>query len=218
MKINEETVRLYAVTDRAWVGRQSLSEQVEAAIRGGATCVQLREKELDDQAFLAEALEMKAICRKYGVPLIVNDRVEIAMRAGADGVHVGQEDMTARQVRAIIGEKMILGVTAKTVEQARQAEADGADYLGSGAVFGSATKLDAKPMTRERLSEICASVQIPVAAIGGICRQNAPELSGTGISGLAVVSGIFAAEDIEGECRALRKIADEIAGKKGKTV
>ena len=205
MKFAEAMLRLYAVTDRSWVGRQSFLEQVEAALRGGATCIQLREKELDREAFLAEAKEIKVLCARYHVPFIINDNVELALEVDADGVHVGQEDMDARDVRSLIGNDKILGVTAKTVEQALCAQQAGADYLGSGAVFGSATKTNAKPMSRELLQTICQSVIIPVVAIGGIHKGNITTLAGTGIQGAAVVSGIFAAADIEAECRILRE-------------
>ena len=205
MKFAEAMLRLYAVTDRSWVGRQSFLEQVEAALRGGATCIQLREKELDREAFLAEAKEIKVLCARYHVPFIINDNVELALEVDADGVHVGQEDMDARDVRSLIGNDKILGVTAKTVEQALCAQQAGADYLGSGAVFGSATKTNAKPMSRELLQTICQSVIIPVVAIGGIHKGNINTLAGTGIQGAAVVSGIFAAADIEAECRILRE-------------
>ena len=208
MRFSEKMLRLYAVTDRAWTGERSLFEQVESALKGGATLVQLREKDLDDAAFLEEAIQLTGLCHRYSVPLIVNDRVDIALKSGADGVHVGQEDMAAGDVRGLIGRDMILGVTAKTVEQAEAAQAAGADYLGSGAVFGSATKANALPMTRERLREICLSVDIPVVAIGGINRDNLPRLDGCGIHGVAVVSGIFSAADIEGECRLLRQMID----------
>lgn len=210
MKFAESMLRLYAVTDRSWVGTQALYEQVEQALRGGATCVQLREKELNDTDFLAEAKELKILCARYGVPLIINDNVELALKVDADGVHVGQEDMDARDVRNLIGADKILGVTAKTVEQAQKAQLAGADYLGSGAVFGSTTKPNAKPMSRELLQTICASVSIPVVAIGGIHRGNIASLAGTGIRGAAVVSGIFAAADIEEECFRLRAEIDRI--------
>ena len=204
MRCMDERLRLYAVTDRAWTGRQTLSEQVEAALRGGVTLVQLREKAMERDAFREEALEIKALCHRYGVPLILNDDVALALEIGADGVHVGQSDMRADDVRARVGKGMIVGVTAKTVEQARKARQAGADYLGSGAVFGSTTKLNAKPMSRELLQAICESAGIPVVAIGGIHRGNIARLAGTGIRGAAVVSGIFAAADIEAECRLLR--------------
>ena len=211
MKLTNEMLRLYAVTDRAWLRGRTLFEQVEDALRGGATMVQLREKALDEDAFLREAIALAKLCHRYGVPLLINDNVEIARRSGADGVHVGQEDMAAAEVRGILGSDMIVGVTAKTVEQALRAQDAGADYLGSGAVFGSSTKLNAKPMTRETLSAITHAVSIPVVAIGGIHSGNILELAGTGIEGVAVVSGIFAAENIEEECRLLRRLAERTA-------
>ena len=211
MKLTNEMLRLYAVTDRAWLRGRTLLEQVEDTLRGGATMVQLREKALDEDAFLREAIALAKLCHRYGVPLLINDNVEIARRSGADGVHVGQEDMAAEEVRGILGSDMIVGVTAKTVEQALRAQDAGADYLGSGAVFGSSTKLNAKPMTRETLSAITHAVSIPVVAIGGIHSGNILELAGTGIAGVAVVSGIFAAENIEEECRLLRRLAERTA-------
>ena len=211
MKLNNDMLRLYAVTDRTWLRGRTLLEQVEDALRGGATMVQLREKELDEDTFLREAMALARLCHCYGVPLLINDNVEIARRSGADGVHVGQEDMAAEEVRGILGSDMIVGVTAKTVEQALRAQDAGADYLGSGAVFGSSTKLNAKPMTRETLSAITSAVSIPVVAIGGIHSGNILELAGTGIAGVAVVSGIFAAENIEEKCRLLRRPAERTA-------
>ena len=210
MKFVESMLRLYAVTDRSWLGEQTLYEQVESALKGGATCVQLREKDADYDTFLTEAIALRELCSRYGVPLIINDNVELALKVGADGVHVGQEDMDARDVRALIGKERILGVTAKTVEQAIRAQQAGADYLGSGAVFGSTTKLNTRLMSRETLQAICNAVSIPVTAIGGISRENILHLQGTGIRGAAVVSGIFAAADIEKECRELRKLIGEI--------
>lgn len=210
MKLTKDMMRLYAVTDRSWLRGQTLFEQVEQTLIGGATLVQLREKELDEETFLREAVELAKLCHRYGVPLLINDNVEIARRSGADGVHVGQDDMEAASVRSILGSDMIVGVTAKTVEQALRAQEAGADYLGSGAVFGSATKLNAKPMTKELLGSICHAVSIPVVAIGGINRNNILDLAGTDISGVAVVSGIFAADDIEAECRHLRSIVTQI--------
>ena len=210
MKFAESMLRLYAVTDRSWVGDGTLYDQVEQALKGGETLVQLREKGLDFDAFLTEAVRMKALCARYGVPLIINDDVEIALQSGADGVHVGQEDMRARDVRALVGDRLIVGVTAKTVEQAMDAQRAGADYLGSGAVFGSTTKQNARPLSKEALREICDAVEIPVAAIGGINCRNVSELEDTHIRGVAVVSGIFAAADIEQECRTLRDLVDRI--------
>jgi len=210
MKLTKDMMRLYAVTDRSWLRGQTLLEQVEQALIGGATLVQLREKKLDEDTFLREAVELTKLCHRYGVPLLINYNVEIARHSGADGVHVGQDDMEAASVRSILGSDMIVGVTAKTVEQAIRAQEAGADYLGSGAVFGSSTKLNAKPMNKELLQTICNAVSIPVVAIGGINRHNILELAGTDISGVAVVSGIFAADDIEAECRYLRSIVKQI--------
>ncbi|PWM14024.1 MAG: thiamine phosphate synthase [Clostridia bacterium] len=212
MKCEKRTMRLYAVTDRAWTGKQSLMEQVELALKGGATCVQLREKTLNREDFLREAVEMKALCARYGVPFIVNDDVEIAIESGADGVHVGQSDMEAGHVRALAGSGMIIGVSARTVEEALAAQRAGADYLGVGAMFSTSTKLDAHVLSFETLRDICAAVSIPVTAIGGINRENIGRLAGSGANGVALVSAIFAAEDIESECRALRALAEEIAG------
>ena len=195
MKLTTEMLRLYAVTDRSWLRGQTLLEQVEQALAGGVTLVQLREKELDETAFFREAVDMAKLCHRYGVPLLINDNVDIARRSGADGVHVGQEDMEAAGVRRILGSDMIIGVTAKTVEQAMRAEAAGADYLGSGAVFGTSTKMNARPMPIETLQSICGAVSIPVVAIGGMNARTAGELSGTGAAGAAVVSAIFAAAD-----------------------
>ena len=200
---------LYAVTDRAWVGRQSLYEQVECALRGGVTCVQLREKKLGDAEFLAEAKEIAALCRRYGVPFFVNDNVEVAVACGADGVHVGQEDMAAARVRERVGDGMMIGVSVHTVAEALQAVRDGADCLGVGAMYSTATKTDADIVSKETLRAICDAVDIPVVAIGGLNRGNIPSLSGTGVDGVALVSAIFSAEDIENECRALRALSEK---------
>lgn len=203
-------LRLYAVTDRTWAKVQTLEEQLETALQAGVTLVQLREKDLDEAAFLAEAREIKKLTDQYDVPLIINDNVSVALACDAAGVHVGQSDLEAGEVRRLLGAGKILGVTAKTVEQAKRAEAAGADYLGSGAVFGTTTKKDAKPMTRELLCEITQSVQIPVVAIGGINQENVIRLENTGIAGAAVVSGIFAEEDIAGAARELRRKIDMV--------
>lgn len=209
MKCSKETMLLYAVTDRSWVGKQTLYEQVESALKGGVTCVQLREKELDQTAFLEEAVEIKKLCSKYGVPLIINDNVDVALKCGADGVHVGQSDMAAGNVRKAVGDKMIVGVSAQTVEQALAAQAAGADYLGVGAVFPTSTKSDAREVSLQTLKDICAAVDIPVTAIGGINKSNMAELSGTGIDGVALVSAIFAAQNIAEECRLLKRLSAE---------
>ena len=210
MKCDKKAMILYAVTDRAWVGRQSLYEQVESALKGGATCVQLREKELDDEMFLTEAMELADLCRRYNVPFFINDNVDIAIKCQADGIHVGQEDMQAAQVRQKVGEDMIIGVSVHSVEEALEAVKNGADCLGVGAVFSTSTKTDVDVLPKEVLSDICAAVDIPVVAIGGINKTNIKDLSGTGVDGVALVSAIFAAEDIETECKALRKLSEEM--------
>lgn len=210
MKIKREDMLLYAVTDRSWIGERTLLGQVKEALEGGVTCVQLREKQLDDKSFLSEALEIRELCRAYGVPFIVNDNVDIAVRCKADGIHVGQRDMEAGDVRSIVGKDMIIGVSAQTVEQAVAAEKAGADYLGVGAVFSTSTKADACEVTFQTLREICSSVSIPVVAIGGINKKNILRLSGSGADGVAVVSAIFAAEDIESECKILKKLSEEM--------
>ncbi|MBR3534457.1 MAG: thiamine phosphate synthase [Oscillospiraceae bacterium] len=206
-------MKLYAVTDRAWTGKQTLFEQAEAAMRGGITCLQLREKNMNKDEFLKEALEMKELCRSYNVPLIINDDPYIAVKSGADGVHIGQKDMSLKEAREITGNGMIIGVTAALPELAVKAEKEGADYIGSGAVFGSSTKADAKPLSHDVLREITASVKIPVVAIGGITRDNMAKLAGTGLAGAALVSAIFSADDIEAECRYLMKISEQITNK-----
>ena len=203
-------MRLYAVTDRAWVGRQSLYQQVEAALKGGATCVQLREKEMNDQDFLAEALEIAALCKRYGVPFFINDNVEVAVKCKADGVHVGQEDMAAAQVRQQVGDHMMIGVSAHSVEEALEAVKNGADYLGVGAMFSTSTKKDVQLLSKAVLRDICAAVTVPVVAIGGISKANISQLAGSGVDGVALVSAIFAAEDIESECRLLRRLSEEM--------
>ena len=196
MKLKKEQLLLYAVTDRAWEGKRTLYEQVEEALKGGVTMVQLREKTLPEEIFVREAVRLKKLCHRYGVPLIVNDNVEVALKSGADGVHVGLEDMPVAAIRKKVGADFIIGATAKTVEQAREAELAGADYLGVGAVFPSPTKKNAIRITREKLYEICTSVAIPTVAIGGISLANMSDLAGGGMDGVAVVSAIFGAEDI----------------------
>lgn len=210
MKCDKKYMLLYAVTDRAWLGERTLYEQVEEALKGGVTCVQLREKELNDEEFLNEAKEICTLCRRYNVPFIVNDNVEIALKCGADGIHVGQEDMNADDVRRKIGDDMILGVSVHTVEEARRAVRDGADYLGLGAVFPTNTKNDVDQMSNETLRNICDAVDVPVVAIGGINRNNIAKLSGSGVDGAALVSAIFSADDIEKTCRELRNLSEEM--------
>ncbi|MPM94028.1 Thiamine-phosphate synthase [bioreactor metagenome] len=210
MTFDKNSLLLYAVTDRCWAGTKTLAEQVEEALKGGVTCVQLREKSLADEDFLKEAFEIKALCKNYKVPFFINDNIDVAMRCDADGIHVGQHDMSAVDVRQRIGKKMLLGVSVQTVEQAVKAEKDGADCLGVGAVFSTSTKLDADTVCHDTLKAICSAVSIPVVAIGGINQYNILELKNTGIDGVALVSAIFASDTIESTCRQLRALSEEM--------
>ena len=211
MKCEKKDLLMYAVTDRRWLNGDTLSHQVEQALEGGATFIQLREKELDEARFLEEAKELKKLCRKYQVPFVVNDNVEIAVQAEADGVHVGQKDMEAGEVRRKLGEDKLIGVSVQTVKQAVLAEKLGADYLGVGAVFHTGSKADAEAVSSETLRAICEAVDIPVIAIGGIGKDNVEKLAGTGICGIAVISAIFAQPDI-------RTAAEELKGLTEKTL
>ena len=210
MNCDRKDVMLYAVTDRSWLGGETLRSQVERALKGGATFIQLREKELDEGDFLEEAKEIQKLCREYHVPFVINDNVEIAAAIGADGVHVGQSDMEAGDVRRRLGPDKIIGVSAQTAEQALRAQEHGADYLGVGAVFPTGSKADATEVSRETLEEICRAVDIPVIAIGGIGRENVMELKGSGICGIAVISAIFAQKDIEAAAAELKKRVEEM--------
>ena len=210
MKCDKSMMLLYAVTDRAWLRGMTLYEQVECALKGGVTCVQLREKELSDEDFLAEAVEIAALCKKYGVPFFINDNVDVAVKCKADGIHVGQEDMAAAKVRDRVGRDMMIGVSVHNVKEALDAVAAGADCLGVGAVFSTSTKADADVLPMDTLRDICAAVDIPVVAIGGIGKGNIGKLKGTGVDGVALVSAIFSAEDIEKECRDLKELCEEI--------
>ncbi len=208
-----ERLLLYAVTDRHWLGERTLYEVVRDSLDGGVTFLQLREKNLDEDSFYEEAVRLQAMAREYKVPFVINDNVEIAVRMNADGVHVGQDDMEAGNVRALIGPDKILGVSAQTVEQAVLAEQQGADYLGVGAVFPTGSKDDAVDVPFETLKAICEAVTIPVVAIGGITLENTPELAGTGICGIAVISAIYAQKDIREAASALKKVTAETVQK-----
>ncbi len=205
MNIDKQKLLLYAITNRSWLGQQTLYQQVEAALKGGVTCLQLREKDLKYQDFLNQAKRIKPLCQQYDVPLIINDNIEVALACNADGVHIGQTDMSAKQVRKMLGSDKIIGVSAKTVEQACRAQAEGADYLGVGAFFGTSTKDDAALIDRAVARQICQAVSLPVVAIGGITLQNIDQLSGNGIAGAAIISAIFSADDITLTCQQLRK-------------
>ena len=209
-KMQKEDLLLYAVTDRHWLNGETLYSQVEKALEGGTTFVQLREKELDEVHFLEEAKKIKELCDRYHVPFVINDNVDIALEIDADGVHVGQSDMEAGDVRAKLGPDKIIGVSAQTVEQALLAQERGADYLGVGAVFHTDSKADAADISHETLKAITEAVDIPVIAIGGISKENVSELSGTGICGIAVISAIFAEKDIENATKKLKKLTEEM--------
>lgn len=219
MKFTKDEIRLgmtlYAVTDRSWLGERTLAQVVEEVLKGGATFLQLREKELDREAILAEAKEIQAIAARYHVPFVINDSVDIALACDADGVHVGQTDLMGRDVRALIGPDKILGITANTVELAVSAERAGADYIGAGAVFGTTTKQNAKNLSLDTLKAICQAVSIPVVAIGGISAHNLPQLAGTGAAGAAVVSALFAQKDPEEAARRMRALADKMVAARG---
>ena len=211
-KMKKEDLLLYAVTDRHWLNGETLYSQVEKTLEGGTTFVQLREKELDEAHFLKEAKEIKELCARYRVPFVINDNVDIALEMDADGVHVGQSDMEADDVRAKLGPDKIIGVSAQTVEQAKLAEEHGADYLGVGAAFTTSSKPEAGHIDAETIRAICETVKIPVIAIGGIKEENLLQLRGNGLCGVAVISAIFAQKDIEAATRRLHALAEEMAG------
>ena len=204
-----EKLLLYAITDRRWLGDKTLYEALRESLDGGVSFLQLREKDLDADNFYEEAVKLQAMAKEYGVPFIVNDNVDIALKMNADGLHVGQSDMEAGNVRALIGEDKILGVSAQTVEQAVLAEKRGADYLGVGAVFPTGSKDDAVDVPFDTLKAICEAVSIPVVAIGGITLENTKKLAGSGICGIAVISAIYAKKDIKGAAESLRKVTQE---------
>ncbi len=213
MNCERKDLILYAVTDRHWLNGETLYSQVEKVLKGGATFIQLREKNLDEEHFMEEAKEIQELCRKYHVPFIINDNVELTAAIDADGVHVGQRDMEAGDVRAKLGPDKIIGVSAQTVQQAVEAEKRGADYLGVGAVFPTGTKEDAVEVGKEVLKEICEAVSIPVVAIGGVGAHNVEELVGSGISGIAVISALFAQPDIEQATKDLRSRTEQMLAK-----
>lgn len=210
MKCDKKDLLLYAVTDRSWLRNQTLYEQVEEALRGGVTFIQLREKKLGYDEFLEEAKQIQKLCKEYKVPFVINDNVEIAKQIGADGVHVGQDDMESGKVRTLLGEDKIIGVSAHNVEEALLAQANGADYLGVGAVFNTTSKDDVSTLNHEVLKEICKAVSIPVIAIGGINEENVLKLAGTGICGVAVISAIFAKDDIKEATKSLRQKVEKM--------
>lgn len=196
MRLDKKYMQLYAVTDRAWTGNKTLYEQIKEALENGVTCVQLREKNLDEASFIEEAKKISVLCRQYNTPFIVNDNVNVAIASNADGIHIGQEDMGLKDVRKIVGENIIIGISVHTVEEAKFAQENGADYIGIGAVFETSTKNDVDVIPYEKVKSICDAVDIPKVAIGGINAENILKLKGSGIDGVAVVSAIFGAKDI----------------------
>ena len=212
-KMKKEDLLLYAVTDRHWLNGETLYSQVEKTLEGGTTFVQLREKELDEAHFLKEAKEIKELCARYRVPFVINDNVDIALEMDADGVHVGQSDMEAGDVRAKLGADKIIGVSAQTVEQALRAQEHGADYLGVGAMYATNTKTDARAVTKEQLVEIRAAVDIPIVIIGGVNQKTVPNFKGMGIDGAAVVSAVVSQPDIEKAAKDLRELCEDCFGR-----
>ncbi len=208
----KKSLLLYAVTDRHWTGEKTLLEQTEEAIKGGATFIQIREKNLNEQDFEEEALQLKKLCGKYRIPFVVNDNVRLAKKIDADGVHIGQDDMTLPEARKILGGQKIIGVSAQTVQEAVLAETQGADYLGVGAVFQTGSKDDAVEVPLETLKEICKAVKIPVVAIGGITKDNVSGLKDSGICGISVISAIFAQKDITAATEELKKRVENLLG------
>ncbi|MGO1819987.1 MAG: thiamine phosphate synthase [Senegalia sp. (in: firmicutes)] len=210
MKIDKKSMLLYVVTDRTWLGENSLVDQVEDTLKAGATFIQLREKDLPFEDFLKEAKEIKVITDRYKLPFVINDNVEVAIKCNADGVHVGQEDMNARNVRNLIGEDKILGVSASTVKEAKAAQENGADYIGVGAIVSTSTKEEAKVVSMDTLKDICHAVSIPVVAIGGINEENVLKLKGSGVDGICVISAIFSKENIYDATKNLYNLASQM--------
>ena len=210
MRFDKKYMHLYAVTDRAWTGNKTLYEQIKEALENGVTCVQLREKNLDEASFIEEAKKICVLCRQYNTPFIVNDNVNVAIASNADGIHIGQDDTGLKDVRKIVGENMIIGISAHTVEEAKFAQENGADYIGIGAVFETSTKNDVYVIPYEKVKSICDAVDIPKVAIGGINAENILKLKGSGIDGVAVVSAIFGAKDIGKATKELYTLANNL--------
>lgn len=214
LNLDKKAMLLYAVTDRAWLGNHKLEEQVEETVKAGATFVQLREKELGYEEFVAIAMKIKQVTDRYQVPFVINDNIEVAIAVGADGVHVGQSDMSAENVRALLGNDKILGVSVRTVEQALLAQEQGADYIGVGAAFSTSTKTDVDKISYDMIQAICNAVSIPVVAIGGINETNLMQLKGSGVDGVAVVSAIFAKADITSATKQLLELSQKMVDRK----
>lgn len=210
MKIDKESMLLYVITDRTWLGNHSLKDQVEQIIKAGATFVQLREKDISYKEFVQLAREIKEVTDLYKIPFVINDNIEVAQAVDADGVHIGQGDMNARKARKILGEDKMIGVSAQSASQAIEAQQAGADYIGAGAIFSTSTKKDAENISLETLKKICQSVSIPVVAIGGINETNVMKLKGSGVSGISVISAIFSKPDISTATKNLRTLSEQM--------
>lgn len=210
MKVNKNAMTLYAVTDRTWTTDKTLMQQVKEALEGGITFLQLREKHLEEDEFIKEAKEMKELAAKYQVPFVINDNIKVALAVDADGVHIGQDDMSVEEARKLLGDDKIIGVSAHNVKEARKAQEGGADYLGVGAVCATSTKKDANVVSKEEIKKIRDSVDIPIVAIGGIKKENISTLKGTNVDGVAVVSAIFGAENIVEDTKELLTIVKEM--------
>lgn len=195
MKVNKESMLVYAITDRHWTGTQTLEQQVEEVLKNGATFLQIREKNMTHDELVKEAVRIKEIAARYNVPVVIDDDIYAVMEADVDGVHIGQNDMDYVEARKLLGDNKIIGMTAPSVALAKKVEELGADYIGAGAVFSTNTKKDTKPLELSTLKEICNSVSIPVVAIGGIDHSNVRELKGTDIDGVAVISALFGASN-----------------------
>lgn len=211
MRVNKQDMRLYVITDRTWLNGRCLADLVEESIRAGATFIQLREKNLSYSEFVKTAVEIKAVTDRCGIPFIINDDVEVALEADADGVHIGQGDEGIQTVREKLGSHKIIGLSAHTVEEAVKAEEMGADYIGVGTVFNTSTKSDATPVSFDTLKSICSRVHIPVVAIGGVNKNNILKLSGSGADGVAVISAIFAQPDIGMATAELLRLSTQMA-------
>lgn len=213
MKLDKNSMILYVITDRTWLGEKSLAEEVEEAIKGGATFIQLREKNIAFEEFLSIAKDVKKITDKYKIPFVINDNVDIAVKVNADGVHIGQSDEEINEARKKLGKDKIIGLSAHTVEEALRAEKNGADYIGVGAVFNTLTKTDASHVDYKTLKNICSSVSVPVVAIGGINEDNVLKLKGSGIDGISAISAIFAKPDVKNAAKTLFDLSGEAVKK-----
>lgn len=203
-------LELYLVSDRSWLNGRLLEDDIEQAIQGGVTIVQLREKDLDEYSFIEVAKKIKTLCSKYQIPFIINDNLNVALAVDSDGIHIGQDDLPVSLVREKIGPDKILGVSVHNLDEALKAKEQGADYLGVGAMFSTATKNDATDVSNQELLNITTNVDLPVVAIGGINQSNCLQLKGTKIDGIAVVSAIMAADDIKSATQQLKHLAKDI--------